>query len=125
MKVPALASYWLTPPVGAVRRTLVARRDRRAAMHAAGEPAATLHERVQRLSEGEAGHARLARAFDLALSGEAGVVCDALGQQLEATLPGLAAAERTAIVPAVCEWRIRCGERERVLARLRETRDDS
>lgn len=116
MKVPALASYWLTPPVGAVRRTLVAGRDRRAATRAAGAPAATLHERVRRLSEVEGGHARLARAFDLALVEEAGPACDALGRQLEAMLPGLAAADRSAIVPALCEWRIRCGERQRVLA---------
>lgn len=120
MKVPALASYWLTPPVGAVRRTVVTRRDRRAAARAAGEPTtATLHERVRRLSEGEAGPARLLRAFELALEEEAGVVCDALGQQLESTLSTLSATHRSAVLPAVCEWRVRCGEREGVLALAR------
>lgn len=124
MKVPALASYWLTTPVGAVRRTVVTQRDRRAAARAAGKPVAALLERVQRLSEGEGGTTRLTRAFDLALSEDAGVVCDALGQQLEAMLPTLSAAQRRAIVPAVCEWLVRGGERERVLAHARRFRTE-
>lgn len=112
----------MIPPLSAVRRAVVSRRDQRAEVRMAKKPGATLRERVTSLADMEPGSGRVVRAFDLGLAEEAGPACDALGQQLAATLPSLGSVQRAEVLPALCEWLVRGGQHHEALAHARQYR---